>query len=81
VNKVEAEFDVSHSPNPSWRKLWDILLRPLSDDPDPDSENNGTETSKQDKKSKPQQLSLFPLDKSELERNDPDRGLDSGGVK
>ena len=71
---VEIEFKVSHNPNPYWRKLWDILLRPTETKPgvvtptEMPSADNLPE--KPIKKSEPKQLSLFPLDKTQPERED-----------
>lgn len=82
TKRVEAQFDVSHKANPQWRKLWDILLRPPQDKPGLEiKEPTPTEIPSADtlpekpiREAKPQQLSLFPLDKSEPERDDPERG-------
>ena len=75
---VEIEFKVSHNPNPYWRKLWDILLRPPETKPGvvTPTEIHFADTlpEKPVEKSKPQQLSLFPLDNSKPERDDPSTG-------
>jgi len=79
TKRVEVQLDVSHDPNLQWRKLWDILLRPPQNESG--LENKGQTSAEKHsadilpgkaiQQYKPQQLSLFPLDKSEPERDDP----------
>ncbi len=75
TKRVEVQLNVSHNPNPKWRKLWDILLRPLETKPGVDTPTEihfaDTLPEKPIKKSEPKQLSLFPLDKTWPERDDP----------
>jgi hypothetical protein len=77
TKRVEIQIDVSHDYNPNWRKLWDILLRPPEEKPSSDDGKPATATEKlsampeKHRKSKPEQLSLFTLDNSKPERDDP----------
>lgn len=78
TKRVKLQLDVSRNTNPQWRRLWDILLRPPQTktvleikEPTPaEIPSADALPEKPAKKSKPEQLSLFPLDKASLERDD-----------
>ncbi len=78
TKKVDIQIDVSRTANPNWRKLWDILLRPPADKPGLEIKearpaqihSSAAVPEKPIEKPKPEQLSLFPLDKSKPERDD-----------
>ncbi len=78
TKRVELQVDVSRNVNPNWRKLWGILLRPPQTKPGLEIKeptpaeipSSGALPEKPAKKSKPEQLSLFPLDKTQPERDD-----------
>lgn len=76
TKRIEVSLNILDKPSLQWTRLWDLLLTPLQDQPSQKAEAPSviqtTSGIKPRKKSVPlNQLSLFPLEKSEAERYDP----------